>query len=152
MELFIHVTTKLGDYIMATNVAQFKNDIDQLINPGDDVVIVTTGYGHQVRTKKGTYVGIHENGGVQCIVKERRSFWVFKTTRERVTASFFSERNQKLSAFAASYRAETGKFDYYNQPEYNNINSEYQDQIEIEYEGFDRRTTLQRNRVYKLAA
>ena len=45
----------------------FKNDIGQEINPGDSVVIVTSGYNHSVNTAKGTYLG-KTGDGVTCSV------------------------------------------------------------------------------------
>lgn len=49
----------------------FTNEFGQVIRSGDEVVIVTTGYGHYVSTTKGVFVGRHKNGGVQVIVDYR---------------------------------------------------------------------------------
>lgn len=131
----------------------FTNSIDQVINPGDQVVIVTTGYGHQVSTTPGTYLGLHPNGGVQCIKKVKTGFYVVKGTDEKIHHSFFNEMNSKLSAFAAEWRKNNpGKYAYYSEPEYKAIRDEYMNQIETASGYIDRRTTLQRNRIFKLAA
>lgn len=136
-----------------TNAVEFKNNIGQTINPGDEVVIVTTGYGHNVNTYKGIYLGLHKNGGAQCIKKVKTSFYAFKDTGERVHYSYFSEMNAKLNAFATEWRKNNpGKYAYYTEPEYVAIRAEYNDKIELKYDIVDRRTTLQRNRIYKLAA
>lgn len=39
----------------------FTNMIDQTINPGDEVVCVTTGYGHTVSVFTGKYVGVRRD-------------------------------------------------------------------------------------------
>lgn len=136
-----------------TNVVAYTNNIGQVINPGDEVVIVTTGYGHQVNTYKGTYIGLHKNGGAQCVKKVQSSFYADKATGERIAYSYFTEMNSKLNAFAATWRANNpGKYAYYSEPDYLAIREEYMSKVELKYEYVDRRTTLQRNRVYKIAA
>lgn len=135
------------------NAIAFTNDIGQVINPGDEVVIVTTGYSHQVSTHKGTYIGCHTNGGTQCVKKVKTSYYAYKGTNDRVDYSLFAEMNSKLRAWAAEYRAKNpGKYGYYNEPEYMAIREELMSKVEMKYEYVDRRTTLQRNRIYKLAA
>lgn len=135
------------------NVTAYTNNIGQVINPGDEVVIITTGYGHNVNTCKGTYIGLHKNGGAQCIKKVRSSFYVNKATGERINGSYFSEMNSKLNAFATTWRANNpGKYAYYSEPDYQAIYEEYMSKVELKYEYVDRHTTLQRNRVYKIAA
>lgn len=136
-----------------TNVVAYTNNIGQVINPGDEVVIVTTGYGHQVNTYKGTYIGLHKNGGAQCVKKVKTSYYAFKDTGEKVPYTFFQENNKRLDAWAREYREKNpGKYAYYNEPEYKAIRAETMDKVELKYEYVDRRTTLQLNRIYKLAA
>lgn len=36
----------------------FTNNIGQIINPGDRIIAVTTGYSHRVSVREGTYVGM----------------------------------------------------------------------------------------------
>lgn len=135
-----------------TNPVPFTNDIGQTINPGDEVVIVTTGYGHQVNTARGIYLSLKDKGGVQCIKKVKTSYYAFKDTGERVHWSYFNEMNKKLEAWAKEWRNKNpGKYGYYNEPEYKELRSEAMDKVEMKYELVDRRTTLQRNRIYKLA-
>lgn len=136
-----------------TNVVAFTNDIGQVINPGDEVIIVTTGYSHNVSTNRGTYIGLHKNGGAQCVKKVKNSFYAFKDTGERVPGSFFQENNNRLNAWIKEWRANNpGQYAYYNEPEYKAIRAEAMDKVELKYEYVDRRTTLQLNRIYKLAA
>lgn len=136
-----------------TNSIAFTNDIGQVINPGDEVVIVTTGYGHSVNTYKGTYIGRHTNGGAQCVKKVKNPYYAYKGTDDRIHYSFFTEMNNKLNAWATEYRAKNpGKYGYYNEPDYKAIREEYMSKVELKNEYVDRRTTLQRNRIYKLAA
>lgn len=135
-----------------THEIEYTNDIGQTLRPGDEVIIVTTGYSHSVSTNKGVYLGVHENGGVQCSKKVKTRFYVFTDTSERVPSSFWQELNDRRNAWAKNYCETTGKYDYYSQPEYKAIQSEAMAKVKIKYEFVDRRTTLQRNRVYKLAA
>ena len=39
----------------------FTNDLGQTLQPGDDVVFVTTGYGHNVRIETGKFEGVYRN-------------------------------------------------------------------------------------------
>ena len=134
------------------NLVKFTNNIDQVINPGDEVVIVTTGYNHNVNVTRGTYLGLHGNGRAQCVKKVKTSYYAFKDTCERVPLAYFNEMNQKLSAWTAEWRKNNpGKYAYYSEPEYKTIQDEYKNKVEIKYEIVDRRTTLQLNRIYKLA-
>lgn len=136
------------------NRVSFKNNIGQEINPGDPVVIVTTGYGHQVSTYGGTYLGMHKNGkGVQCEKQVKTSYYAFKDSGERVSWKFFEEMNNKLNAWAREYRlSNPNKYAYYSEPEYKAIREEFMSNVETKSEYVARRTTLQRNRIYKLAA
>lgn len=135
-----------------TNEVAFTNNIGQVIQPGEDVVIVTTGYGHNVNTCKGKYLGMHKNGGAQCMKQVRESYLVLKATEELVPNSFWTEMRQKSDAFVAEYKKNNpGRWDYYSQPEYKAITTSYYDQVETRYHIVDRRTTLQRNRIYKIA-
>lgn len=97
----------------------FVNHLNQEINPGDKVVVVTTGYSHRVNVREGIFIGVHKNGGVQCEVDSEKYDWYDKRT----------DVSRSYSSFNAD---------------------------EIEHRGirkvlFKRRTTLQLNRVYKLA-
>ena len=49
-------------------MSEFTNEFGQVIRPGDDVVIVTTGYNHSVSVTKGKFVRVNENNRVQCEV------------------------------------------------------------------------------------
>ena len=39
----------------------YKNDLDQVLQPGDDVVMVASGYAHSVEIRKGKYLGVRKN-------------------------------------------------------------------------------------------
>lgn len=46
-------------YVLSKVVAEpFTNSIGQTIHPGDDVVVVTTGYGHSVSVFTGKFAGV----------------------------------------------------------------------------------------------
>lgn len=38
----------------------FENDIGQIIEVGDDVIAVTSGWGNHINTRKGIYAGLHK--------------------------------------------------------------------------------------------
>ena len=42
-------------------VESYVNDLGQTLDPGDDVVFVTTGYGHRVRIETGKFEGVYRN-------------------------------------------------------------------------------------------
>lgn len=133
------------------NAVEFTNNIGQTIQPGDEVVIVTSSY--NVSTNKGVYVGIHPGGGVSCVKKVKTSYYAYKADGIAVHVSFFTEMNNKLSAWSNEWRANNpGKYAYYNEPDYKAIREEYMSKVETKYKFVDRRTTLQRNRIYKIAS
>lgn len=97
------------------NVVPFTNDFGQVINPGDEVVVVTTCTG-STNTAKGVYVGMHGKS-VQAEVEYTKFEW---------------------------YNKETDKAgSYYHIP------SELRSHRRVPSK---RITTLQQNRIYKLAA
>lgn len=135
------------------NPVEFKNSVGQTINPGDSVVIVTTST-RSVGTYIGKYLGMHKNGGVQCEKQVQTSFYVFKDTGERVPYSYFNKMNSALNKFAQEYRLKNPQanyWTYYSDPGYTAIRDEYYDRIELKTEFVTRRTTLQRNRIFKAA-
>lgn len=42
-------------------VETYTNHLKQIIQPGDDVVMVTTGYGHSVSIRRGKFLGVRKN-------------------------------------------------------------------------------------------
>lgn len=42
---------------------EFENEFGQIIKPGDKVVVVASGYAHQVNIRLGTYLGIRMRWG-----------------------------------------------------------------------------------------
>ncbi len=42
----------------------FTNEFGQIIQPGDEVVYVGTGYGHSVRVNKGKFAGVYYSTGL----------------------------------------------------------------------------------------
>jgi hypothetical protein len=129
---------------------EFKNDLGQVIKPGDEVVIVTTGYSHQVSTNKGTYLGL-VNGGASIVKQVRSSYYAFKDSGERVPYSWFKEMYAEQNAFKANFATDRN-YRYWNDPEYHKIAEKRYALIETKYEIVPRKTTLKLNRAYKLAA
>lgn len=61
---------------MKTLDKSFTNNIGQTIEPGEHVVMVTSGCGHSVITRQGIYLGLY-NGKPQCsYVLEQRKYTV----------------------------------------------------------------------------
>lgn len=56
----------------------WTNDFDQLLNPGDPVIVVSTSYSHSVHVRTGTFAGVYlnEKGEVVSVsvdnLKDRR--------------------------------------------------------------------------------
>ena len=132
-------------------VVEFTNDIGQVIKPGDEVVIVTTGYSHNVSTNKGTYVGL-TNGGASIIKQVKSRYYVLKSTGERINNTWFNQIYKEQDAFREAKNLTYSSYRYYGDPEYNAIRSRWMDLVELKYEIIPRRTTLKLNRAYKLAA
>ena len=132
-------------------VVEFTNNLGQVIKPGDEVVIVTTGYGHNVSTNKGTYIGL-TNGGASIIKQIKSSYYVLKSTGERVAYTWFNQIYKEQNAFRTAKSSIDSSYRYWSDPEYNAIQQKWMDLLEQKEEIIPRRTTLKLNRAYKLAA
>jgi len=130
---------------------EFKNDLGQTIKPGDEVVIVTTGYSHSVSTNKGTYVGM-VNGGASIVKQVKTSYYAFKSNGERVPRSWWNEMYAEQRALVSDGRNADKNYRYWADPQYKEIQEKRYALIEKKYEIFPRKTTLKLNRAYKLAA
>ena len=114
----------------------FTNDFGQVINPGDEVVVVTTCTGN-TNTQKGKYVGMRGKY-VQAEVPSNAWAYFYKDTGERAPYNFGAELwNSGLK---------------YNTPEYTALREKIYGRVEYRKTGGTRITTLQYNRIYKLAA
>lgn len=138
------------------NEVAFTNDIGQTIKPGDEVVIVTTCTG-TTGTNRGTYVGRHKNGGVSCVKQVKTSYYVYKDSDMRVPYSDWTKLYQEQAEWReknkpASLPSGQHWWNYYNEPEYKAIHNNFMEKMELKSEYVPRRTTLQLNRIFKLAA
>ena len=114
----------------------FTNDFGQVINTGDDVVVVTTCTGN-TNTRKGKYVGMRGKS-VQAEVPSSSYAYFVKGTDERAPHNFHERlRNAGLK---------------YPTPEWTALRDEIYGPYEYRRTEGTRITTLQYNRVYKLAA
>ena len=138
------------------NEVEFTNSIGQTIKPGDDVVIVTTRTGNTY-TYRGTYLGRHKNSGVSCIKQVRTSYYVYKDTDKRVPYSFWNDlyneerewRDQnKPAVLPTGHRW----WNYSVEPGYEALHEKYMSRVELKTGDRPRRTTLQLNRIFKIAA
>jgi len=132
-------------------VVEFTNNLGQVIKPGDEVVIVTTGYGHNVSTDKGTYLGL-TNGGASIIKQVKSHYYVLKSTGERIPYTWFNQIYKEQDAFRTAKRSIDSSYPYWTDPEYNAIQEKWMDLLEQKEEIIPRHTTLKLNRAYKLAA
>lgn len=112
-------------------MTSFTNDIGQILDPGDRVIIVSSGYSHQVSCREGTFLGLHKNGGAQCEYVVKSSRPVLKSTGEKPSDDYYKQMHA-LHYTSQEYKAMREQIEY------------------VPYE-YKRRTTLQLNRVYKLA-
>ena len=133
------------------NLIPFTNKIGQVINPGDLVVVVTTGYNHSVHDHVGFYIGVNSKGKVQYSRKITIPVYYFKDTDQRVGVKFFQELNSKLTEFDTQYVARTGLRDYYKNPDRKIIRDSYMSKVELRKSYISRKFTLKLNRIYKLA-
>lgn len=117
-------------------VVPFTNDFGQVINPGDEVVVVTTCTGN-TNTQKGKYVGMRGKS-VQAEVPSNSWAYFVKGTDELAPRNF-SDRLWKSGL-------------KYNTPEYQALRDEVYGPYEYRRTGGTRITTLYYNRIYKLAA
>ena len=53
----------------------FKNHIGQVIVPGDDVIVVSTGYSNSVSCRQGIFSGMSSSGNPQVQVDRRVTIW-----------------------------------------------------------------------------
>ena len=61
--------------------------------------------------------------------------------------------NKQLDAWTKEWKINNpGKYAYYLEPEYKAIREEYMSKVETKYKFVHCRTTLQRNRIYKIAS
>lgn len=142
---------------------QFTNSLNQVLNPGDKVVVVTSGYSHQVNITQGTYLGRYktEDGPISCIVDRPRAHYMKKSNGLLHADSEMYGRINLIKY--PDYRHYFGNHRY-GSPEYQEAQIRYndaqkavqeqrkaiQDEYELWYESVYFRTTLKRNRVFKI--
>jgi hypothetical protein len=117
-------------------VIPFTNDFGQVINPGDDVVVVTTCTG-STNTQKGKYVGMHGKS-VQAEVPSSSYAYFVKGSDERAPHNFHNE------LYKSGFN--------WNTPEWKALREKVYAPYEYRKIHGTRITTLQYNRIYKLAA
>jgi hypothetical protein len=117
-------------------IVPFTNDFGQVINPGDEVVVVTTCTG-STNTAKGKYVGMRGKS-VQAEVPSGSWAYFVKGTDERAPANFHNE------LYKSGFK--------YNTPEYKELRDKVYAPYEYRKTYGTRITTLYYNRIYKLAA
>jgi hypothetical protein len=153
---------------------EHQNSLGQTIKPGDNVIVVTTGYNHQVNIKPGVYLG-KKNDGCSCRVTEHHTHYRFKETGESV-GSRWDDHAKKRGVFPdypkyERYPIDSPKYgpDYTEKykewrigfdahsKEQQKITNEYNgkwNEVFEQYEPFKvsyfRHTTLQLNRIYKM--
>lgn len=141
-------------------VVDFTNSIGQVIKPGDEVVIVTSGYNHDVHINSGIYLGRKgSKDGVSCRVTEHYTHYRHKETGVEYKHTWYNDPRVKAMVYP--------KMDYshpYKSPEYDEAYKVYREEYEKvtsqiqeigkEYEPFKvpyfRYTTLQKNRIFKI--
>jgi len=112
----------------------FVNRIKQNIEPGDKVIIVTTGYSHNVCISEGIYEGM-KNEKVTCTKAVEKRKYFYKDTGKEIDRDFYN----------VLYGIK------HNDPEYNVKTKELWDTVELKYTTTFVKTTLKLNRIFKLA-
>lgn len=129
------MTSKLSSYFEIP----FTNSLNQTINPGDDVVAVTTGYGHNVSIFKAKYLGMR---GDRCVLDAQAS-----------TRKFVNADGQEYS-WTQEFR-ELPPVSYHPYDTYRQRNEEREALAKERRKGYEykdfpyiRRTTLNLNRIF----
>lgn len=112
----------------------FTNEIGQVIQPGDEVVVVTHCTG-STKVRKGIYVGLYGKS-VQAKVPSDSYAYFVKGSNERAPANF----SNRLWNCGLKY----------NTPEFEQLREEVYAPYEYRKSNELRITTLQQNRIYKL--
>lgn len=122
----------------------FTNSLKQTLNPGDCVVVVTSGYNHNISIRRGIYLGT-KNGNASCQVEVPTSRWRFIETKVDVgtydwpkypdSSKLGGYRSEEYQAAAKAYKEESARF---------------RETIETYPVIHKRNTTLQLNRVFKI--
>jgi hypothetical protein len=151
----------------------YENDLGHIINVGDKVLIVTTGYSHSVSVRMGTYLGKirddkdsdYESGCVVMVDEERRVLR-HKETNEELDWEKHIEpatgpRPEYPTLHHVQWLSRVRLTDEQNKENaerqaahkvatdlYNAKQVEVMKNFHHVYEPYTRRTTLQRNRIY----
>lgn len=113
----------------------FENSIGQTLNPGDDVVAVTTGYSHRVSTFTGKFEGVYKNAKGEIVGSRVGSIPVVWTTRD-----YTEDGEHEETRYVYVYNHDARRYDYIPTGKRYNLvkNTRY------------RKSSLQLNRVYKI--
>jgi hypothetical protein len=113
----------------------YTNDLGQTIQPGDEVVFVTTGYGHNVRIETGKFEGVYRNLKNENIAGTR-----IGTVPVHTHDIVYAEDGEHEEFAWGGYDKETRR--YINKPTGKRYN-----RIPVVWY---RKSVLQRNRVFKI--
>ena len=146
----------------------FTNSIEQTINVGDPILIVTSGYSHNVNTYVGVYAGFHDYDKTQWSSKRVVAMKYTPRTKYRhnetgIEVDYWWDDKRVKEIPYPQYK------DYYDYADYNNDHKKYlegvarykqalkdytkaRENIQAEYTAFQvphwTRTTLQLNRIF----
>lgn len=113
----------------------YTNDLGQTLNPGDDVVFVTTGYGHRVSVETGKFEGVYRN-----LESENFAGTRIGTVPVNYNERVFCEDGEHEEEIIKGWDQKTWRYIY------EKTGRRYNLVPVVKY----RKSTLQRNRVFKL--
>lgn len=111
-------------------MTSFVNEIGQELNPGDSVLIITTGRCHRLNIRTGIFLGLSPNGGCQVESLIHKYKWIYKETEQEVPASVIK------SLYTSRYT--------------NDERQAIRNTWDFKRLACLTKTTLQRNRIFKL--
>lgn len=124
-------------------VEDFKNSIGQIIHPGDDVVIVTSGYNKRIHIRRGIYNGRKGiNKGVSCTSFKRVNRYRFIDTKVDVKSEDWPSMDYSIGYNSPLYKEAYEK--------YHKEITIFNTKIEVYYVEVPFNTTLQSNRIFKI--
>ena len=113
----------------------YTNDLGQTLNPGDDVVFVTTGYNHRVRIETGKFEGVYRN-----LENEKFAGTRIGTVPIHTNERVFCEDGEHEEKVMKSWDQKTWQYNYEKTGRRYNL-------VPVVWY---RKSVLQRNRVFKI--
>ena len=87
----------------------WTNSIGQVIQPGDDVIFVTTGYSHNVKVRQGRFIGVNESTDTGKVNSQRVEY----TGRKYCSGKFVDKIIKTCTYLGRIYKIDTNVIEGY---------------------------------------